>query len=145
MFVNGLPFLVTSSRGLSLVTIEHLPLRTAKRLAQTLERVLRQIFCSDGDDGHGVLETQAFDAPCGITYYYYGCIRERWKDRTKDQNDQGEGKGYVQYSALQEATKDNGNRVTTLLCNVGELVSREIGHLRKMEPMGVGIPNQAGR
>jgi hypothetical protein len=25
MFVNGLPFLVTSSRGLSLVTIEHLP------------------------------------------------------------------------------------------------------------------------
>ncbi len=37
MFMNGLPFLVTSSRGLSLVTIEHLPSRTAKRLAQTLE------------------------------------------------------------------------------------------------------------
>ncbi len=31
MFVNGLPFLVTSSRGLSLVTFEHLQLRTAKR------------------------------------------------------------------------------------------------------------------
>jgi hypothetical protein len=29
MFVNGLPFLVTSLRGLSLVTIEHLPSRTA--------------------------------------------------------------------------------------------------------------------
>jgi hypothetical protein len=41
MFVNGLPFLVTSSRGLSLVTIEHLPSRTAKRLVQTLERVFR--------------------------------------------------------------------------------------------------------
>jgi hypothetical protein len=41
MFVNGLPFLVTSSRGLSLVTIEHLPSRIAKRLAQTLERVFR--------------------------------------------------------------------------------------------------------
>ncbi len=41
MFVNGLPFLVTSLRGLSLVTIEHLPSRTAKRLAQTLERVFR--------------------------------------------------------------------------------------------------------
>jgi len=40
MFVNGLPFLVTSSRGLSLVTIEHLPSRTAKHLVQTLERVL---------------------------------------------------------------------------------------------------------
>ncbi len=35
MFVNGLPFLVTSLRGLSLVTIEHLPSRTAKRLALT--------------------------------------------------------------------------------------------------------------
>jgi len=41
MFVNGLPFFITSSRGLSLVTIEHLPLRTAKRLVQTLERVCR--------------------------------------------------------------------------------------------------------
>ena len=32
MFVNGLPFLVTSSRGISLVTIEYLPLRTVIRL-----------------------------------------------------------------------------------------------------------------
>ncbi len=37
MFVNGLPFLVTSSRGISLVTIEHLLSRTAKRLVHTLE------------------------------------------------------------------------------------------------------------
>ena len=41
MFVNGLPFLVTSMQGLSVVTIEHLLLRTAKRLAQSLERVFR--------------------------------------------------------------------------------------------------------
>ena len=40
MFVNGLPFLVTSLRGISLVTIKHLPSRTAKRLAHTLERLL---------------------------------------------------------------------------------------------------------
>ncbi len=47
MLVNGLPFLVTSSRGLSLVTVEHLPSRTAKRLAQTLERVFR-IYATAG-------------------------------------------------------------------------------------------------
>ncbi len=42
MFVNGLPFLVTSSRGISfLVTIEYLKSRTAKRLVHTLERVFR--------------------------------------------------------------------------------------------------------
>ena len=41
MFVNGLPFLVTSSQGLSLVTIEHLPSRTATHLVQTLERVFK--------------------------------------------------------------------------------------------------------
>jgi hypothetical protein len=41
MFVNGLPFLVTSLQGISLVTIEYLKLRTAKRLIDTLERVIR--------------------------------------------------------------------------------------------------------
>jgi hypothetical protein len=47
MFVNGLPFLVTSSRGLSLVTIEHLQLRTLKCLVHTLERVFR-IYATAG-------------------------------------------------------------------------------------------------
>jgi hypothetical protein len=41
MFVNGLPFLVTLSRGISLVTIEFLPSRTAKRLVHTLRREFR--------------------------------------------------------------------------------------------------------
>jgi hypothetical protein len=36
-FVNTLPFLVTSSRGLSLVTIEYLPSRTAKHHVHTLQ------------------------------------------------------------------------------------------------------------
>jgi hypothetical protein len=40
MFVNGLPFLVTSLREISLATIEYLKLRTAKRLIHTLERVI---------------------------------------------------------------------------------------------------------
>jgi hypothetical protein len=39
-FVNGLPILVTSLQGISLVTIEYLKLRTAKRLIDTLERVI---------------------------------------------------------------------------------------------------------
>jgi hypothetical protein len=41
MFVNGLPFLVTSMRGLRLVTIEHLQSRTTNHLVHTLERVFR--------------------------------------------------------------------------------------------------------
>jgi hypothetical protein len=41
MFVNGLAFLVTSSRGICLVTIEYLNLKTAKKLIDTLERVVR--------------------------------------------------------------------------------------------------------
>jgi hypothetical protein len=36
MFVNGLPFLVTSSRGISLVTIKFLPSRTAKQLVNSV-------------------------------------------------------------------------------------------------------------
>jgi hypothetical protein len=41
LFVNGLSFLVTSSRGISLITIEFLPLRTAKCLALALQQVIR--------------------------------------------------------------------------------------------------------
>ncbi len=41
MFVNGLPFLVTLSRGISLVTIECGPSRTVKQLVNSLERVVR--------------------------------------------------------------------------------------------------------
>ncbi len=41
MFVNGLPFLVTLSRGISLVTIKFLPSRTSKRLANSMEHVIR--------------------------------------------------------------------------------------------------------
>jgi hypothetical protein len=41
MFVNGLPFLVTLARGISLVMIEFLPSQTAKRLALTVELVLK--------------------------------------------------------------------------------------------------------
>ncbi len=47
MIVNGLPFLVASLQGISLVTIEHLQLRTAKRLVHTLERVFR-IYATAG-------------------------------------------------------------------------------------------------
>jgi hypothetical protein len=47
MFVNGLPFMVTLSRGISLVTIEFLPSRTAKHLACSVEQVVR-IYGGDG-------------------------------------------------------------------------------------------------
>jgi hypothetical protein len=70
MFVNSLPFLVTSLRGLSLVTIEHLPLRTAKHLVLTLERVFK-IYATTGFIIQTAMmdmefeKTQAFNAPCG--------------------------------------------------------------------------------
>ena len=41
MFVNSLLFVVTSSRGIRLVTIEYLPSQTAKRLVLTLKWVLK--------------------------------------------------------------------------------------------------------
>ena len=39
--LNGLPYLVTSLWGISFVTIEYLQSRTAKRILDTLERVIR--------------------------------------------------------------------------------------------------------
>ncbi len=39
-FVNGLPFLVTSLRGISLITVEFSPSRTAKCLASSIKQVV---------------------------------------------------------------------------------------------------------
>jgi hypothetical protein len=39
-FVNGTPFLVTLSRNIKFVTVEHLPVRTANTLVKHIERVL---------------------------------------------------------------------------------------------------------
>jgi len=41
MFVNGLPFLLTRSRGVQLITVEYLPRHTAKTIGHKLTRVLQ--------------------------------------------------------------------------------------------------------
>ncbi len=40
MFVNGIPFLVSASRGINLITAEHTPSRTAKNLANGIHRIM---------------------------------------------------------------------------------------------------------
>jgi hypothetical protein len=39
-FVSGVPFLVSASRGLNLITAEHTPSRTAKNLAAGITRIM---------------------------------------------------------------------------------------------------------
>eukprot|EP00804_Cyclotella_cryptica_P019093 CCRYP_021211-RA/>CCRYP_021211-RA protein AED:0.16 eAED:0.16 QI:0/0/0/0.66/1/1/3/0/1057 len=41
MFVNGIPFLLTRSRGIQLITVEFLPRQTAKIIGEKLTRVLQ--------------------------------------------------------------------------------------------------------
>ena len=41
MFVNGLPFLTTLSRDIRLGTTEHVPICTAKNLANSLMKVVK--------------------------------------------------------------------------------------------------------
>jgi hypothetical protein len=43
MFINGVPFLVSISRGLNLVTAEYTPSCTAKQLAAGITRVMDQV------------------------------------------------------------------------------------------------------
>jgi hypothetical protein len=40
MFFNGLPFLVSISRGINLVAAEHTPSRTAKQLAADIRHIM---------------------------------------------------------------------------------------------------------
>ena len=60
MFVNGLPFMVTSSIGISLVTIEYLHSCTANRLIHTLHRVI-QIYSKTGFIIHMALMDMEFE------------------------------------------------------------------------------------
>ena len=41
MFVNNIPFLITMSRKIKFITVEHIPTRTAKQLSKGLKRVMR--------------------------------------------------------------------------------------------------------
>ncbi len=52
----------------------------------------------------------------------------------KNQGDQGKSERDIQYPALQEATKNDGGRIATLLGDVDEFIHRDIWDLQKMEP-----------
>lgn len=41
MFVNGIPFLLTRTHGVQLITVEYLPRHTAKTIGQKLTHVLQ--------------------------------------------------------------------------------------------------------
>ncbi len=146
MFVNGLPFLVTSLRGLSLVTIEHSSSRTAKRLAQTLERVFR-IYATAGFVVQMAMMDVEFEKLRTLLPHVAlntAAAREHIGE-IENQGDQGKSERDIQYPALQEATKNDGGRIATLLRDVDKFIPREIWDLRKMEPAQAGVTAQAGR
>ncbi len=58
MFVNGVPFLVSMARGLSLVTAEHMPTRTAKQLAAGIVRVMDLYLCSGFQVGAVLMDNE---------------------------------------------------------------------------------------
>eukprot|EP00804_Cyclotella_cryptica_P010069 CCRYP_018044-RA/>CCRYP_018044-RA protein AED:0.31 eAED:-0.77 QI:0/-1/0/1/-1/0/1/0/270 len=61
MFVNGIPFLVTRSRGIQLITVEFLPRRTAKIIGSKLIRVLN-VYQRAGFAVQTVLMDKEFDS-----------------------------------------------------------------------------------
>ncbi len=88
MFVNRLPFLITSSRGISLVTIKHLPSQTAKRLVHTLEQVFR-IYGSAGFVVQTTMMDMEFDklknllADIGLILQWPESMSERLSKRSE--------------------------------------------------------------
>ncbi len=56
MFVNDVPFLVSSSRNINLITIEHAPQRTTSKLGSLLQRIIRvyvRVGFSSPNNSHG--------------------------------------------------------------------------------------------
>jgi hypothetical protein len=92
MFVNNLPFLVTSLQDIRLVTIEHLP-QTAKRLVNTLKWVSR-IHGPAGfvaQTAMMVWNLKSLNPVASHHIEYYSIQRAHWWDQAKDQSDQREG------------------------------------------------------
>eukprot|EP00804_Cyclotella_cryptica_P019618 CCRYP_013971-RA/>CCRYP_013971-RA protein AED:0.48 eAED:0.48 QI:0/-1/0/1/-1/0/1/0/81 len=61
MFVNGIPFLLTRSWGIQLITIEFLPRRTANIIGAKLTRAL-QLYSKAGFIVQTALMDKEFDA-----------------------------------------------------------------------------------
>jgi len=60
MFVNGVPFLVSASRGLNLITIEYTPSRTAKHLAAGIRGIM-DVYARGGFQVGTVLMDNEFE------------------------------------------------------------------------------------
>ena len=60
MFVNGVPFLVTLSRKIRLLTVEFLPSRTAAKLSEYLVKVSK-LYARGGFTVRTILMDQEFD------------------------------------------------------------------------------------
>jgi hypothetical protein len=61
MFVNGVPFLVSMSRGLNLLTAEHTPSQTAKNLAKGIRRIM-DLYARGGFQVGTVLMDNEFES-----------------------------------------------------------------------------------
>ena len=59
MFVNGMPFLITLSRRIRLLTVEHIPSRTAKQLSSSLTKIVN-LYARGGFVVNVVLMHQEF-------------------------------------------------------------------------------------
>ena len=60
MFVNGVPFLVSASRGINLITAKYTPSRTAKQLAADIRRVM-DVYARGGFQVGTVLMDNKFE------------------------------------------------------------------------------------
>ncbi len=147
MFMNGLPFLVTSSQGLSLVTIEHLQSRTAKRLVHTLEQVFI-IYTTAGF----VIQTALMDME-------FEKLRMMMPHVALNTTAAREHIGEVEQKIIMIKERARGTFNTLPYKKIPKLMVIELLHFcvmwmnsfpmksgisKKMEPTGVGILTQAG-
>ena len=60
MFVNGMPFLITLYRRITMLTVEHIPSRTDKQLGSSLTKMVH-LYARGGFVVSVVLMDQEFD------------------------------------------------------------------------------------
>ena len=131
MFVNSVPFLVSASRSLNLITIEHAPHRTASKIAHLLQRII-QVYNRAGFTVQTILMDNEFEK-----------VRSHLHDTTLNLPAAGEHVGEIerrirvikersQYASVPTPTPNNAHQPTPFHRYVAQQLPQH--HRHAMEP-----------
>ncbi len=123
MFVNGIPFLVSASCNINLITIEHAPYCTAAKLSYLLECIVR-IYAKTGFTIQTILMDNEFEKVkvnipmVNLKILITCCGGAHRRNRVSHSDNQRAILGNHLHPSIPQATPTNVNSLSPLHCHV---------------------------